>query len=235
MTTALELLVDVRVDVPGFSVGARFEAGPGITALVGPSGSGKSLVLAAIAGLVRPGGGTIAIGGLTVAGPGIHVRTQDRNIGMVMQDAALVPHRSPLDNVALAVRGPVDRERRRDAALAALDEVGAAHLARSETRHLSGGERQRVALARALTGNPTLVLLDEPFSSLDQASRVALRDLVDRTVAARNLTALIVTHDIDDVVALADAVVPFVPGSADGVKKVRRGDRTSAAEVLGLS
>lgn len=235
MTPTVTVEVDMKVNVPGFSVEARFDARRGVTALVGPSGSGKSLVLAAVAGLVRPARGSIVIGGDTVAAPGHHMRTQNRGIAMVMQDAALLPHRTPLDNVALAVRHDLARRERRNIAEATLEEVGAVHLASSDTRHLSGGERQRVALARALAGEPQLLLLDEPFSSLDQPSRVALRALVDATVMTREVTALLVTHDLDDVVALADAVVPFVPGSAMGRVVLRKGDRQGAAVALGFA
>lgn len=207
------LFVDVRVAVPGFAVDAKFTAGEGITVLSGPSGSGKSLTLGAIAGTTRPQSGTISCDGLVyadVAGA-VHVRSQDRRVGLVYQHAALLDHRSPLDNVMLAVRNG-DARSRRATAETLLQRVGAGGLARARTRALSGGERQRVALARALAGNPRLLLLDEPFSSLDAPSRTELRQLLRALVAERRVIALVVTHDQADVDALADRIVRYEPG-----------------------
>lgn len=211
MTT---LDVDVTTTAGTFTVEARFTAGPGITALFGPSGAGKSVTLATVAGLLRPERGAIAIDGRTVADAAadLHVPTQERGLGMVFQHAALLPHRTPLDNVALAVRDTTSRQARRQRSQDLLDQVGAGHLATSPTSALSGGEQQRVALARALAGDPTLLLLDEPFSALDQASRRALRDLVGRLVADRGMTAVLVTHDLADVEALASRTVVYEPG-----------------------
>ena len=211
MTT---LDVDVTTTAGTFTVDAAFTADVGITALFGPSGAGKSVTLATVAGLLRPARGTITIDGRTVADAAadLHVPTQERGLGMVFQHAALLPHRSPLDNVALAVRDEISKGARRDRSRALLDQVGAGHLASSPTSSLSGGEQQRVALARALAGDPTLLLLDEPFSALDQSSRAALRDLVGRLVADRGITAVLVTHDLADVEVLADRTVVYEPG-----------------------
>jgi molybdate transport system ATP-binding protein len=205
--------VDVTTSVGDFTVTAAFTTRPGITALFGPSGSGKSVTLATIAGLLRPTRGTITLHDTVVADPAerVHVRTQDRQIGMVFQHASLLPHRSPIDNVALAVRSG-DRTSRRAVARAWLERVHAAHLATTPTATLSGGEQQRVALARALAGDPRVLLLDEPFSALDQPTRRALRLLVRDLVDTQHLTALLVTHDIDDIVHLADRVVLYQPG-----------------------
>jgi molybdate transport system ATP-binding protein len=210
-----DLDVDVTTTAGTFSVRARFAADPGITALFGPSGAGKSVTLATIAGLLRPDRGTIVIDGRTVADAGraLHVPTQHRRLGMVFQQAALLAHRSPLDNVALAVRTAGSRAQRRDQARQLLAQVGAAHLADSPTSSLSGGEQQRVALARALAGDPSLLLLDEPFSALDQVSRIALRQLVGRLVRERGITAVLVTHDRADLDALADHTVVYEPGT----------------------
>lgn len=209
------LAADVTTTVGTFTVRARLTADPGITALIGPSGAGKSVTLATVAGLLRPERGTITIDGRSVAdaGTGLHVPTQQRRIGMVFQHAALLPHRSPLDNVALALREAPTRAARRERSRALLDQVGAGHLADSPTSSLSGGEQQRVSLARALAGEPALLLLDEPFSALDHASRIALRDLVGRLVEERRTTALLVTHDQADVDALASHTVTFEPGT----------------------
>lgn len=207
------LAVDATITAGTFTVTAAFVTGTGVTALFGPSGSGKSVTLAAVAGLLRPTTGTIRIGDQTVADArdGVHVRTQDRRIGMVFQHAALLPHRSPLDNVALAAPGP-NRNARREQAAGWLDRVGAAHLASAPTRTLSGGEQQRIALARALVADPSVLLLDEPFSALDGPTRTQLRDLIATLVAAQDLTAVLVTHDLADITHLADRVVRYTPG-----------------------
>jgi molybdate transport system ATP-binding protein len=207
--------VDVTTTAGTFTVRARFAAEPGITALFGPSGAGKSVTLATIAGLLRPGRGRIVIDGRIVAdaGRGLHVPTQQRRLGMVFQQAALLPHRSPLDNVALAVSDAGSRSQRRQRSRQLLSQVGADHLADAPTAALSGGEQQRIALARALAGDPRLLLLDEPFSALDQASRDALRQLVVQLVEDRRITAVLVTHDLVDVDALADHTVVYEPGT----------------------
>lgn len=207
------LKVDIRVEVPSFGVEATFSAATGITVLSGPSGSGKSLTLAAIAGTLRPARGVIRVDNVVFADVegGVHVRSQDRRLGVVYQHAALLDHRSPLDNVMLAVREG-DEASRRSTAMALLERVGAAGLARAKTRLLSGGERQRVALARAMAGAPRLLLLDEPFSSLDASSRAEMRRLLKALVVEHQLIALVVTHDQADVDALADRVVVYEPG-----------------------
>jgi molybdate transport system ATP-binding protein len=236
-TTVAEeaVVVDITTTVGSFTVTAAFSAEPGVTALFGPSGSGKSVTLATIAGLLRPDRGTVRLNGTVVADAErrVHAPTQERRIGMVFQHAALLPHRSPLDNVALAVRLRGRGRRRREAARW-LGRVQAAHLATAPTRSLSGGEQQRVALARALAGNPRVLLLDEPFSAVDQPTRQELRRLVRDLVDTHRLTAIIVTHDLDDIAHLADRVVRYEPGRTVGTYTLPV-PRDALAEVLGLS
>jgi molybdate transport system ATP-binding protein len=229
------IAVDATTAAGTFSVTASFCTGPGITALFGPSGSGKSVTLAAVAGLLRPTRGVITIGGDVVADAErrVHVPTQDRHLGFVFQHAALLPHRSPLDNVALAVRDG-DRAQRRGRAAGWLDRVQAGHLTASPTRTLSGGEQQRVALARALAGSPRVLLLDEPFSALDQPTRQALRHLVRDLVDTHGLTALLVTHDLDDIAHLADRVVLYEPGRTTAVHELGGAGVEQLPRLLGL-
>lgn len=187
---------------------------PGITVLFGPSGAGKSLTLATIAGLRRPDAGTVTINGRPVAdaSSGMHVRTQDRKVGVVFQDSLLLPHRNVRDNVALAVRVGTRAERRLEAdrLLAA---VGATGLADAAPTRLSGGERQRIALARALVGRPHLLLLDEPFSALDHTTRRTLRTLLRDLVASTGVATLVVTHDLDEAAELADHTIAYRDGT----------------------
>lgn len=225
--------MQMRVEVPGFSVDVTCSVGDGITAFAGPSGSGKSLTLAAIAGLVHPVSGEISINGHQVfnRATNVHVRTQDRHIGMVFQLPALLHHRSALDNVALAV---VDEKKsmRREKAREWLHRVGADHLASRNTRDLSGGERQRVALARALVNGSRVLLLDEPFSALDLASRAEMRALVLDIVRQENLTAILVSHDVEDIAEMANAVVLFEPGATVGTYLIDQSSPESVVKIL---
>jgi molybdate transport system ATP-binding protein len=208
-----------------FQVRADLTAPTGITVLTGPSGSGKSVTLATIAGLLRPTHGTVAIDGRTVADgeARLHVPSQSRRVGIVFQQPTLLPHLTPVDDVALAVRGAhrVPRARARALARDWLERVGVAHLADAAPQTLSGGEQQRVALARALAGDPRVLLLDEPFSAVDRPTRQALRALVRDLVDERRIAALVVSHDLDDVLMLADRIVRYEPGASVGVHDVR--------------
>jgi molybdate transport system ATP-binding protein len=236
LASSPSVTVDFTTTVGAFTVTAAFTASPGITALFGPSGSGKSVTLATIAGLLRPERGSITIGDTVVADTDrrLHVSTQHRQLGMVFQHAALLAHRSPLDNVALAIHHGT-RARRREVARGWLEQVHAEHLATASTRTLSGGEQQRVALARALAGDPRLLLLDEPFSALDQPTRHALRQLVRTLVDAHHLTAILVTHDIDDIAHLADRVVLYEPGNTTASHELDPGHPDRLPRLLGLT
>ncbi len=216
------LSVDVVTGRGSFRVTAAFTATRGITVIRAPSGAGKTLVLHTIAGLVRPHSGRIEIASVVVAQAAtqrdalIHIKSQDRKVAMVFQDGVLLPHRNPIANVELGIRPgsirPKYKTERTAQALRLLDSMEASHLANASTKHLSGGEQQRVSLARAIAGNPDVLLLDEPFSALDHDSRVRLRHTLRRIVDERRLTAVLVTHDSEDVDALADRVVDLEPG-----------------------
>ena len=197
-----------------FSINVALQAQQGITILFGPSGSGKSLTLATLAGIRRPNTGRITINNRIVAdaSTGFHMRTQDRQLGVVFQDSLLLPHRSVLDNVALAVRSG-NRSQRRGRATELLNNVGASHLSDAAPLRLSGGERQRIALARALAGNPDALLLDEPFSALDYETRQALRQLLRTIVDTTGIATLFVTHDLDEAAQLADHTILYADGS----------------------
>jgi iron(III) transport system ATP-binding protein len=170
-----------------------------VVALLGPSGSGKTTLLRVIAGFEAPDAGRVEIGGHTVAGADAWVEPEDRRVGMVFQDGALFPHLTVAGNVRFGRH----RERRPEECL---ELVGLADRAGSYPHELSGGERQRVALARALATDPEVVLLDEPFASLDAGLRTALREEVVGILRAAGASALLVTHDQQEALSLADSV-----------------------------
>ena len=176
-----------------------------ILCLLGPSGSGKSTLLRLVAGVERPTGGRIRLDGNEIAGPRAFVEPERRRVGMVFQDYALFPHITIAANVAFGLKG-LSRTAARQAADVMLERVGLSRYAESYPHMLSGGERQRVALARALAPKPRVLLMDEPFSSLDGS----LRDQVRRDTLAllRELgtTTLLVTHDPDEAMRVADRI-----------------------------
>lgn len=204
----MSLDVDVRAHIGEFHLDARFHLEDGLTVVFGPSGAGKTRLLRLIAGLDDPAQGRIVLDGtrLVDTDAGVIVPAHERRVGLVSQQSALLPHRSALANVALAVREG-DRAQRREAALALLERLDAVALAERRPRELSGGQQQRVALARALAGAPRLLLLDEPFSALDLPVRERLRMLVREVAVASATTTLFVTHDPDERDALADRVL----------------------------
>lgn len=174
-----------------------------LVCVVGPSGGGKTTLLKCIAGLLEPTSGTVEIGGREVKEP-------PERLGVVFQDygRSLFPWMSVAKNVAIPLRGRgVPRAQRESAAREALAAVGLEHTAGRYPWELSGGMQQRVALARALACEPQLLLMDEPFASVDAQARADLEDLTLRLREAYGATVLVVTHDIDEAVYLADRVV----------------------------
>jgi iron(III) transport system ATP-binding protein len=180
--------------------GVTLAVHPGeLFAVLGPSGCGKTTLLRLIAGFERPESGTVTVGSRAVAGDGTWVAPERRRIGMVFQDYALFPHLTVARNVEFGCgRGNRDGPRR------ALELVGLQHKADRHPHELSGGERQRVALARALAPEPEVVLLDEPFSSLDATLRADLRREVELILRDAGATAILVTHDQEEALTLAD-------------------------------
>ena len=180
--------------------GVTLAVHPGeLFAVLGPSGCGKTTLLRLIAGFERPESGAVTVGGRVVAGNRNWVAPERRRIGMVFQDYALFPHLTVERNVAFGCgRSNLDGPRR------ALELVGLQHKADRHPHELSGGERQRVALARALAPEPEVVLLDEPFSSLDATLRADLRREVELILRDAGATAILVTHDQEEALTLAD-------------------------------
>jgi molybdate transport system ATP-binding protein len=186
----VELRVDLQVD--------------GVAALVGRSGAGKSTLLRMVAGLLAPDSGTIDCGGERWFGDGRDVPPERRRCGFVFQDYALFPHMTVERNVGYGARGADVRP--------LLERVGIADLAAARPPSLSGGERQRVALARALAVEPHALLLDEPLSALDPATRGTVASQLSAILHAAGVPAVVVTHSYEEAVSLADRVVVLESG-----------------------
>jgi len=182
-----------------------------LMAVLGPSGCGKTTLLRVIAGFEQPDAGCVVVSDEVVAGPGRIIPPEKRRVGMVFQDYALFPHLSVEGNVAFGLTNR-PREERDALTRRTLELVGLQHKARTGVHELSGGERQRVALARALAPEPELVLLDEPFSSLDASLRGGLRREVELILRDAEATALLVTHDQEEALSLADRLAVMRDG-----------------------
>jgi iron(III) transport system ATP-binding protein len=182
-----------------------------LVAILGPSGSGKTTLLRLLCGFERADKGVIRIGGDVVSDGTRHVPPERRHIGYVAQEGALFPHLSVADNVVFGL--PLDQRRARHRVGELLELVGLpADYAGRPPQALSGGEQQRVAVARALAPSPELVLLDEPFSSLDAGLRVETRQAVASALSAVGATALLVTHDQPEALSMGDRVAVLWAG-----------------------
>jgi len=190
--------------------GVQLQAPAGsLTAVLGHSGCGKTTLLRVIAGFERAERGSVALDGKTLQDARVHLAPELRDIGYVPQEGSLFPHLSVRENVAF---GLPRRERRGKGVAELLEMVGVAPLARRLPHELSGGEQQRVALARALARRPRALLLDEPFSSLDASLRAQVREEVTALLRAQGVTTVLVTHDQEEALSLADLVAVLRDG-----------------------
>lgn len=177
-----------------------------ITCLLGESGCGKSTLLRLIAGVDRPDGGTIDLDKVRIVGPGQFVEPESRRIGFIFQDYALFPHISVADNLGFGLHA-LDRRARRARVAEIAERIGITHLLDRFPHSLSGGEQQRTALARALAPRPEVLLMDEPFSNLDQGLRERVRRETLDILRQFGTTAILVTHDPQEALAVADQIV----------------------------
>ncbi len=187
-----------------------------ILALVGPSGCGKTTTLRLIAGLERPDSGSINIKGQLVVDDGHFTPPEKRGVGMVFQDHALFPHLTVFENVKFGLKGQ-PAAKARETTYGMLKLVGLENFGERYPHQLSGGERQRVALARALAPHPVLVLMDEPFSSLDADLRHEVREQVRGILKAMKATAVFVTHDQEEALYMGDRLAVFQNGHLEQV------------------
>lgn len=179
-----------------------------LTAVVGASGCGKTTLLRTIAGFVQPDNGTVTVDGQLLASRTVNVPAEKRGVTLVPQEGALFPHLDVAGNVAFGLTRKQPRSRVHDL----LELVGLAGMESRWPHELSGGQQQRVALARALAPEPRLVLLDEPFSALDAGLRGAVRAEVRRVLRKAGTTALLVTHDQDEALSVADSIAVLADG-----------------------
>ena len=177
-----------------------------IVALLGQSGCGKTTLLRIAAGIERPSEGRILIDGETVVGPDVFVPAEHRAVGLMFQDFALFPHLSILDNVMFGLK-KLPKDEARKQALQALTRVGLEHRAGDYPHTLSGGMQQRVALARATVPRPRVLLMDEPFSGLDRRTRDKVRDETLSVIRQMGATSIVVTHDPEEALHIADRII----------------------------
>ena len=205
-----DLHVAVTVADRGLDVDFTVAAGE-VMALLGPNGAGKSTTAAVLAGLLQADHAVVRVGErvLTDTERGVAVAVHARRVGLLAQDPLLFPHLTVLGNVAFGIR---DRRDRMDQARGWLDRVGADDLADRRPGELSGGQAQRVALARALAAEPDVLVLDEPLAGLDVAGAAAVRAPLRRGLADGVRPVVLITHDLLDVLALADRVLVLEDG-----------------------
>lgn len=210
------LHVKAALSLGAFRLDVTFDVGEGETVvLVGPNGAGKSSCIGIVTGLFRPDSGTIAMSGETWfdAGAGIDLPPRDRRVGLVHQDYALFPHLTVAGNIAYGPRARgADREGALRSARQWLERLGIESLSERRVSEISGGQRQRVALARALASGARVLLLDEPFGSLDVSARAQIRGELRDFLRAVRLPALVVTQDAADALALADRIAVLENG-----------------------
>jgi molybdate transport system ATP-binding protein len=233
------LVCDFRVEIGNEVITPRFASDHGITVLYGASGAGKTVTLKAIAGLLRPTAGRIVLDEqmLFDAARNVNLPPGRRNVGYVPQSLALLPHMSVAENIGFGVsRGSAVRRRR---VTELIEQLGLVGLDRRMPSTLSGGQQQRVALARALARDARLLLLDEPFSALDESLREGMRRELIRLREELGLSIVFVTHDLREAHLLADQLAVFDAGRllqiGDREDVFRRPSTRRVAELTGVS
>ena len=232
--------IDVTLKLDGFRLAPKLQVGPGITVLFGQSGAGKTLTLEAVAGLLTPDRGRIAIHDRPVfdATAGLNVPPYDRRLGYVVQSYALFPHLTVAQNVAYGVFD-LPRPERVERVNILLRTLGIDDLADRRPAQISGGQAQRTALARALVRRPKALLLDEPFAALDEGVALTLRRELRRLVRDLNLPVLMVTHDLTEASHIGDRIAVMDAGkvlqAGDRPDILQRPQTARVARLLGIA
>jgi ABC-type Fe3+/spermidine/putrescine transport system ATPase subunit len=237
------LRVSASKRYPDFGLDVAFDADPGTLVLFGASGAGKTTILDAIAGLVTPDAGEIELHGRTLyrdgaRGAAVNLPTRERRVGYVLQEYALFPHMSVLDNVAFPLRR-LPRTERMARAREILARVHMDAHAQARPEALSGGQRQRVAIARALASDTGLLLLDEPFAALDDPLRARMQQEIRTLQEELGLIVLLVTHRLEDAFAMGDRIAVLHEGRVEQIGSVEAVFRQPAtervAQAMGVS
>ena len=203
--------MDLRKDLEDVTVETCWECEEGeVVSLFGPSGSGKSMTLRMIAGLMKPDDGLIQIDEHMVfhRGKKVDVPARERRIGYVPQNYGLFPHMKAQDNILFGMKGK-NLQENEEQMMVLLKSVGMEHKRHQYPGKLSGGEKQRVAILRALAGNPKVLLLDEPFSSVDRSTRDTMREEISDFLACQQVAVVLVTHDPEDIKKMGDKVIHY--------------------------
>jgi len=237
-SAALSVRIVRRVS-PDFSLEAAFDAPAGFTMLLGTSGCGKTTLLNCIAGLLAPDSGRIALGSrpLFDSASRVNVPVAERHLGYLFQNLALFPHLTIEQNIHYGIaKLPAAERRERTSAL--LESFRIAHLLKSKPNRISGGERQRAALARSLVTDPSFLLLDEPLSALDQATKATIIDDLRAWNATHRIPILYVTHSPEEAFALGEHVVVLDAGRvvASGMPQdvLRAPRQETIAQIVGF-
>lgn len=219
----MSIFVDIEKSLGAFHLKVQFEAGNETLALLGASGSGKSLTLKCIAGMEKPDRGRIVVDDVVLFDSERHINLppQQRRTGLMFQNYALFPNMTVLQNIRAGAKREPDKKKRGAMVAAIMDSFGLTPLASHLPSQLSGGQQQRTALARILVSNPNVLLLDEPFSALDNHLRFRLEQEVRRIIEDFGKTVVLVSHDRDEVFRLSQSIAILDGGKIDafGAKK----------------
>lgn len=209
--------VKVKKDFAGFKLDADFKSANEILGLLGASGSGKSLTLKCIAGLVRPDSGRIVLNGRVLfdSEKNINLRPQDRKVGYLFQDYALFPNMTLIENVLVGIKEKISKEEKISLAESILREFDLGDHKDHYPYELSGGQRQRAALARIILNKPEILLLDEPFSALDDFLRWQIEISLKEIIKKHQLPAILVSHSRDEVYRLCDSISVIKDGRSE--------------------
>ena len=215
----MSIVVDIEKALGDFHLKMAFEAGNETLALLGASGSGKSMTLKCIAGIETPDRGRIVADDVVLFDSEKHINLtpQQRRTGLLFQNYALFPNMTVLQNIRAGANREPDRKKREAMVAAIMDSFGLTPLAHHLPSQLSGGQQQRTALARILVSNPNILLLDEPFSALDNHLRFRLEQEVRQLIGRFGKTVVLVSHDRDEVFRLSDSIAVVSDGSIDAV------------------